>query len=173
MQSASVIPASTDVVEKYRSQIEAGHPALRRSLRLLQPHGTVLLRRDRGRFFASCRSNRRSASSFSRDSTQLRNRKAIVLIVDALTAKERVSRRTDAFSDALCFLPSIWRIVGKNNPSSSARPPGMGLRFIVLYRYRLFGRYEQFAQSQSGTAGPGSSVFPPMSTFISLWFSAC
>jgi predicted DCC family thiol-disulfide oxidoreductase YuxK len=65
----------------------------------------------------------------------------IVLITNALTPAEHLSRRTEAFSDALSFIDAPWRTLGKLLHLIPRPLRELGYGFVVRYRYRLFGRY--------------------------------
>jgi len=66
----------------------------------------------------------------------------VVLVADALTARERIYYRSDAVAAALEMLPSPWRLVGRvlRLVPRSLREFGYGV--VARIRYRLFGRYD-------------------------------
>jgi predicted DCC family thiol-disulfide oxidoreductase YuxK len=143
MPNASVIPISTDLVEKYRPQIE-GHPILLFDGICVFCNRTVqfLLRRDRDAILRFVPLESPLGEQLLARFDAMHGPEGIVLVTHALTNRERISRRTDAFSDALSFLPSIWRIAGKALCLVPRSLRELAYSFIVRYRYRLFGRYQ-------------------------------
>jgi predicted DCC family thiol-disulfide oxidoreductase YuxK len=143
MPNASVMPAPSKLVEEYRSQIE-GYPILLFDGVCVFCNRTVqfLLRRDRDAILRFVPLESPLGEQLLARVDAIHSQEGIVLITEALTDRERISRRTDAFSDALSFLPSIWRITGKVLRLVPRGLRELAYNFIVHYRYRLFGGYE-------------------------------
>jgi predicted DCC family thiol-disulfide oxidoreductase YuxK len=143
MQAASAKPALDDLIETYRSQIE-GRPILLFDGVCVFCNRTVnfLLRRDPKAVLRFVPLESALGKQLLARFNAQHGPEGIVLIVDALTPSEHLSRRTDAFIEALSLLPSPWRAAG-----SALRVIPRGVRefvygLIVRHRYRIFGRYE-------------------------------
>ncbi len=142
MQAAAK-PALDDLIEAYRPQIE-GRPILLFDGVCAFCNGTVqfLIRRDPKAVlrFVPLESalGKQLLARYDAESGP----EGIILIANALTPTERLSRRTDAFDDALGLLPFPWHTAGR-----ALRLIPRALRefvygFIVRHRYRIFGRYK-------------------------------
>jgi len=106
-------------------------------------HGIVnfLLRRDRGDRF-------RFAPLESRLGREVLARfeiynvpDGVVLVTDALTAKEQVWQRSDAVAETLELLGGLWRAVGRGLRLVPRGLREFGYRCVARIRYRIFGRY--------------------------------
>jgi len=66
----------------------------------------------------------------------------VVLLTDALTPKEHLYHRSDAFVAALQLLSAPWRAVGGVLRLVPRPLREWGYGIVARYRYRLFGRYD-------------------------------
>jgi len=66
----------------------------------------------------------------------------VVLLTDALTARERLYRRSDAFAAALRLLPSPWRLLGRLVALVPRPLRELGYGVVARLRYRVFGHYD-------------------------------
>jgi len=64
----------------------------------------------------------------------------VVLLTDALTAEERVYRRSDAVAQALQLLGGGWRLLGRAMKLIPRRVREFAYGLVARVRYRLFGR---------------------------------
>jgi predicted DCC family thiol-disulfide oxidoreductase YuxK len=133
---------STDLVEKYRLQIE-GRPVLLYDDVCVFCNHTVqfLLRRDRHAVLRFVPQESPLGQQLLAPIDAQRGPEGVILITGALTDSARVVRRTEAFSDALILIGGVWSYLGRliRLVPQSLREFGYGL--IARYRYRLFGRY--------------------------------
>ena len=65
----------------------------------------------------------------------------VMLLTDALTVKERMYARSDAFAMALQLLSAPWRVVGRALTLLPLALRDWGYGIVARFRYRLFGRY--------------------------------
>ncbi len=123
------MPMPDDVVETYRSQLE-GRPVLLFDGVCVFCNRTVqfLIRHDREAVlrFVPLESPLGQALLAPFDAQQ--GPEGVILITNALTPSARLSRRTEAFSDALQLLPRPWSIVGKALRLVPRLPPRVRLR---------------------------------------------
>lgn len=66
----------------------------------------------------------------------------VVLLTDALTPKEQLYHRSDAFGAALERLSAPWRAMGRALRLVPRPLREWGYRMVARYRYRIFGRYD-------------------------------
>ncbi len=66
----------------------------------------------------------------------------VVLIVNALTADERMYQRSDAVAASLRLLDGFWRGLGRALGMIPRWLREWGYGVVARYRYRVFGRYE-------------------------------
>jgi predicted DCC family thiol-disulfide oxidoreductase YuxK len=66
----------------------------------------------------------------------------VVLLTDALTAKEHLWRRSDAVATGLQVLGAPWRVIGRALRLVPRRLRDWGYGVVARFRYRLFGRYD-------------------------------
>jgi predicted DCC family thiol-disulfide oxidoreductase YuxK len=66
----------------------------------------------------------------------------VMLLTDALTPAERLSRRSDAVAAALGLLERPWSLLGRLVTLIPRRLREFGYGVIARLRYRLFGRYD-------------------------------
>jgi len=140
------MPVPTDLLEAYRSRIEA-RPVLLFDGVCVFCNRTVqfLLRRDRQAIlrFVPLESplgqQLLARAKIPIDAQLLPD--GIVLITGTLTSAERLSRRTEAFSDTLILIGGPWRTLGRLLRLIPRPLREFGYSLIVRYRYRLFGRY--------------------------------
>jgi predicted DCC family thiol-disulfide oxidoreductase YuxK len=135
-------PSAVDVVEANRAQIE-GRP-------ILLFDGVCVFCNHTVQFLLRC--DRRATLRFVPLESPLGEHllarfnaqhgpEGIVLITDALTPAEHLSRRTEAFSDTLRLIEGPWRTLGKLLHLIPRPLRELGYGVVVRYRYRLFGRY--------------------------------
>jgi predicted DCC family thiol-disulfide oxidoreductase YuxK len=150
MPELAAIPIPADLVEAHRSQIE-GHPIVlfdgvcvfcNRTVRLLMRMDRrailrfVPLESPLGQQLIARHDARQGPGGVS-DAPE-----GIVLIADALTPAEHLSRRTEAFSDTLILLGGLWRALGWLLRLIPRPLREFGYSIIARYRYNIFGRYE-------------------------------
>jgi predicted DCC family thiol-disulfide oxidoreductase YuxK len=66
----------------------------------------------------------------------------VVLLTDALTPREQLYHRSDAFAAALERLSAPWRAMGRALRLVPRPLREWGYRMVARYRYRIFGRYD-------------------------------
>jgi predicted DCC family thiol-disulfide oxidoreductase YuxK len=66
----------------------------------------------------------------------------VILVTDALTPREHLYERSDAFAEALRLLGAPWRLVGKALKLVPRPLREWGYGIVARFRYRLFGRYD-------------------------------
>jgi predicted DCC family thiol-disulfide oxidoreductase YuxK len=66
----------------------------------------------------------------------------VVLVVNALTANERLYQRSDAVAASLRQLDRFWRGLGRALGLIPRWLREWGYGVVARYRYRVFGRYE-------------------------------
>jgi predicted DCC family thiol-disulfide oxidoreductase YuxK len=142
MPDLTITPNQLDLAEIYGPSIE-GRPILLFDGVCVFCNHTVqfLLRRDRHAIlrFVPLESplGQWILSSFN----ALDGPEGVVLITNTLTPAARLSRRTEAFSDALILIGGTWRTLGKLIRFIPRPLRGPGYNFIARYRYRIFGKY--------------------------------
>jgi predicted DCC family thiol-disulfide oxidoreductase YuxK len=140
--TAPVTPTPDDIVEAYRNQIE-GRPVLLFDGVCVFCNRTVqfLIRRDRDGvlLFVPLESTLGQGLLAQFDAQQ--GPEGVILITNALTPSARLSRRTEAFSDALQLLPQPWSIVGKALRLVPQFLRELAYGLFAHHRYRLFGRH--------------------------------
>jgi predicted DCC family thiol-disulfide oxidoreductase YuxK len=66
----------------------------------------------------------------------------VMVLTDALTPAERLSRRSDAVAAALGLLERPWSLLGRLLTLIPRRLREFGYGVVARLRYRLFGRYD-------------------------------
>ncbi|MEI9981021.1 MAG: DCC1-like thiol-disulfide oxidoreductase family protein [Edaphobacter sp.] len=66
----------------------------------------------------------------------------VVLVTNALTAQERLYRRSDAVAAGLKLLDGPWQVMGRALALMPRWLRDWGYGVIARFRYRVFGRYD-------------------------------
>jgi predicted DCC family thiol-disulfide oxidoreductase YuxK len=66
----------------------------------------------------------------------------VVLVVNTLTAKERLYQRSDAVAASLRLLDGFWRGLGRTLGLIPRSLRDWGYGVVARYRYRVFGRFD-------------------------------
>ncbi len=136
------MPDSDAVVETYRSQLE-GRPVLLFDGVCVFCNRTVqfLIRHDREAVLRFVPLESPLGQALLAQFNAQQGPEGVILITNTLTPSARLSRRTEAFSDALQLLPPPWSIVGKALRLVPRFLREFAYGLFARYRYRLFGRH--------------------------------
>ena|ERR1700733_5030350 len=131
-----------DAVETYRSQLE-GRPVLLFDGVCVFCNSTVqfLIRHDREAVLRFVPLESPLGQGLLAQFNAQQGPEGVILITNTLTPSARLSRRTEAFSDALQLLPPPWSIVGKALRLVPRFLSELAYGLFARYRYRLFGRH--------------------------------
>jgi predicted DCC family thiol-disulfide oxidoreductase YuxK len=142
LATAPVMPMPDDIVGAYCNQIE-GRPVLLFDGVCVFCNRTVqfLIRRDRDTILRFVPLESPLGQALLAQFNAQQGPEGIVLITNTLTPFTHLSRRTEAFSDALQLLPPPWSLVGKALRLVPRFLREFAYGLFARYRYRLFGRH--------------------------------
>lgn len=143
MPAASVMPIPDDLIEAYRTQIEGRAVLLFDGICVFCNHTVnFLIHRDPNAILRFVPLQSLLGEQLLARFNAQHGPEGIVLVLDALTLSESLSRRTNALIDALSLLPSPWSGAATVLRLVPCRLRELVYGLIARHRYRIFGRYE-------------------------------